>query len=118
MFLPEKGEKMTIKDRGLMKFRTVALQPGFISNLKKMHREQEYVKPPELDEQQLDYLNTKICESMEFTQQVTVTYFKNHASMKEDGYIHFFDEKRNEIRLISKKDTCVIIPLSKIIDVT
>lgn len=109
---------MSIRDRGLMKFRTVALQREFISNLRQMHREQEYIQPPELDEQQLDYLNTKIWESMEFTQQVKITYFKNHAILKVDGYIHFFDEKRNEIRLISTNDTCVNIPLYKIIDVT
>ena len=118
MFLLGKGDKMTIRDRGLMKFRTVALQPEFISNLKRMHREQDYVQSPELDEQQLDYLNTKICESMEYTQRITVTYFKSHAILKEDGCIHYFDEKRNEIRLISTKDTCVVIPLEKIIDIT
>lgn len=54
---------------------------------------------------------------MEFTQQVTVTYFKNHAILKVDGCIHFFDEKRSEIRLISTNDTCVNIPLNKIIDI-
>lgn len=83
-----------------------------------MHREQEYIQPPELDEHQLDYLITKICETMEYTQQVMLTYFKNHAILKVDGCIHFFDEKRNEIRLISSNDTCVNIPLYKIIDIT
>lgn len=109
---------MSIRDRGLMKFRTVALQPEFISNLRQMHREQEYAQPPELDEQQLDYLNTKICECMEFNQQVSVAYFKNHAISKEEGCIHFYDEKRNEIRLVSSKGTCINIPLNKIIDIT
>lgn len=110
---------MAIRDRGLMKFRTVALQPEFISNLKQMHREQEYVEQPELDEQQFEHLNMKICEAMEFTEEITVTYHKVHSILKDTGHIHYFDVQKNEIRLVTKSEgECLCIPLVSIIDIS
>lgn len=107
---------MAIRDRGLMKFRTVALQPEFISNLNQMHKEQEYVQQPELDEQQMEYLNMKICEAMEFNEEVTVTYHEKHSILKGDGHIHYFDDKKSEIRLVTTEGKCLYIPLKSIID--
>jgi hypothetical protein len=68
-FLQE-DDKNAIRDRGVDENRTIALQPEFITNFYQMHREQEYIQPPELDEHQLDYLITKICESMDFNQKL------------------------------------------------
>lgn len=107
---------MAIRDRGLMKFRTVALQPEFISNLKQMHGEQEYVQQPELDEQQLEHLNMKICEAMEFNTEITVTYHKTHSILKGTGHIHYFDGQKNEIRLVTNTGNCLYIPLLSVID--
>jgi DNA-directed RNA polymerase specialized sigma subunit len=111
------GLSLMIKDRSLIKFRTVALQPGLLSNIRRYYEEQEYIQKPELDEQQLEYLNGAICESMEHRSDVTITYYnKNHLEMIL-GKIHHFDEMKRLIGVIDKFDECQLINIGDIINI-
>lgn len=106
-----------IKDRGLMKFRMVALQPGLLSNIRRYYDEQEYIKKPELDEQQLEYLNETICECMEHHTEVTITFFNENRLEMILGTIHHFDEIRRLLRVIDKFNEYQFIKLNDIINI-
>lgn len=84
---------MAIRDRGIMKFRMVEFQPEFVHNLRQQHKEQDIILKPTLDEQQLEYLNQAICESMEFHKEVSITHYTGTKSEYLKGFIHYFDEK-------------------------
>jgi hypothetical protein len=107
---------MTIKDRGLKKFRTAAFQPGLISQIKQLYLEQEYVKKPKLDEQYLDYLDDKICECIEFNLDVTVTYYYRHSYELIIGKLHYYDQQKNTIRVVDKFGDWLSIKIEDIID--
>lgn len=106
-----------INDRGLKKFRTVALQPGLLSNIRRYYEEQEYIQKPELDEQQLEYLNETICESMENHSEVTITFFNKNRLEMILGTIHHFDEIRRILRVIDKFNDYQLIKLDDIINI-
>lgn len=115
--LLKKGLKMTLRDRGLKKFRTVALQPEFVSSLRQLHKEQEYIEKPFLDEQLLEYFNQIISDSMEFPKELTVTYYNNHRYEIIIGRIHYFDEKKRVIRIVDKFGDWQEIRIDCIIDI-
>lgn len=108
---------MTLKDRGLMKFRTVALQPEFISNLRNLQKEQDYVKKPEIDEQQLEYFDQIIHEKMEFNDTVSITHFKDHRYEITIGKIHYYAPLEKTIRIVDNFNSWFRIKLENIIDI-
>ena len=100
-----------------MKFRTVALQPELISSLKQLNKELAYIAKPILDEQQVEYLNQNLCNSMEYNSDVTVTYYQNHDIKLLLGNIHHFDDIKNTISVVDKFDEFFVIELDNIIDI-
>lgn len=108
---------MGIKDRGLKKFRMVAMQPGLFSGIKMLQEEQKYVSMPTLDEQQLEHLDQTICDAMEFNNEVSITYYKNHRYELIVGHIHYFDSVKNCIRVVDKFQEWSEIKIPFIIDI-
>ncbi|MEI2357881.1 YolD-like family protein [Mesobacillus zeae] len=108
---------MGIKDRGLKKFRMVSMQPELISSFKDFYKEQEYTCKPELDEQQLDYLNHAICDSMECTKEVSITYFREHRYELVIGHIHYFNTQTQSIRVVDKFNEWLEIKIVDILDI-
>lgn len=108
---------MAIRDRGIMKFRIVGFQPEFVNNLRQQHKEQELIPKPTLDEQHLEYLNQAICESMEFHKEVTIKHYSETKSEYLKGFIHYFDEKKLTLKIVSCSNQNHTIQCSDFIDI-
>lgn len=91
-----------LEDRGLMKFRPVAFMPEQIASIKQLYKEQDDVKMPELDKQQLENLNLMVCEAMEYNLVATVTFYKKARYEITKGMIHYLNERSNYIRVVDK----------------
>ncbi|WP_244671259.1 YolD-like family protein (plasmid) [Cytobacillus firmus] len=108
---------MAIRDRGIMKFRMVGFQPEFVHNLRQQHKEKEIIPKPTLDEQQLEYFNQVICESMESHKEVTITYYSGAKSEYLKGFIHYFDEKKFTLKIVCCSNNNHTIQCRDIIDI-
>ncbi len=93
---------MTLKDRGLNKWRPAFMTPE-LSRLHKRAAQDYYAEPkPEIDEQQMDHINKIVCESMEYSQRVVITFFQNRKSQLTIGKIHNFDDFKGSIAIVDQ----------------
>ncbi|MFS1518473.1 YolD-like family protein [Bacillus sp. SCS-151] len=72
---------------------------------------------PVLDAHEIEEINNTILESMEFTQEVTVTYFEDGAFKPCMGHIHFVDHLNKHIRVVDKFEEIHRIKFEDIINV-
>ncbi|MFS1519493.1 YolD-like family protein [Bacillus sp. SCS-151] len=70
-----------------------------------------------LDEHEIEEINTIILETMEFTQEVTMTYFEDGAFKPCMGYIHFVDQLNKHIRVMDKFEEVHRIKFEDIINI-
>lgn len=106
-----------IRDRGLTKWAEAFKFPErgkmeknyFLSDLK--------VKKPELDEQQIEEINVKIAESMEFNQELVFYYFINGEIRYIVGKVHYVDTNKREFRIIDEYGHLNKIKFDEIVDV-
>lgn len=61
--------------------------------------EKRKVSKPILDEQELAVMDETICEAMEFTYILDVTYFHNGLFESCTGYINFYDQNNHVLWL-------------------
>lgn len=108
---------MSLRDRGIKKFHTALMPPELVSMLKKLEKEQDFVSPPVLDEQQMEQFHYTICESMEYTFEVAITYYKNKSYNLVIGLIHYLNVNKMTIKIVDKFGECEEIEISSIIDV-
>ncbi|MFS1515092.1 YolD-like family protein [Bacillus sp. SCS-151] len=75
------------------------------------------VQKPDLDEHEIEEINSTVLEAFEFTQEATVTYFEGGTFKPCIREIHFRDQINKHIRVIDKFDEIHIIKFDDIINV-
>ncbi|MFS0882541.1 YolD-like family protein [Metabacillus niabensis] len=105
-----------IRDRGTMKW-TAFMMPEHVKSLKDFDLGLNKVQKPELDDNQLEEINTIICEAMEYNKEVVFTYYDKGDIKLYVGQIHFIDNIRNEIRLIDNHKDVFIIKFEDVLRV-
>lgn len=73
--------------------------PEHVEQLRKQRKEDEKVKKPVLDEQQLEEMNIALGEAMEYKAEVTVSYFKSGSIYDFVGVIDSANPTTKEIKL-------------------
>ncbi|MDX8367148.1 YolD-like family protein [Cytobacillus sp. IB215665] len=106
-----------MKDRGIMKWMPAFIQPEHMKMMKKAQADYYKVQQPVLDEHEIEEINSTILEAMEFTQEMTVTYFENGAFKPCMGHIHFVDQLNKHIRVMDKFEEVHRIKFEDIINV-
>ncbi|MGY3717049.1 YolD-like family protein [Sutcliffiella cohnii] len=104
-----------IKDRGTIKW-TAMMLPEHVKMIRNLAIEDEYVTKPELDEQQLELLNEKIGEAMEFGSEVTIHYFEDHEIKSIVGNIHYADPVKRRLHVVTGEEV-VYLKLDGVINI-
>lgn len=91
--------------------------PEHVKMLKQLIKEEDYVAKPELDEQQLELLQDKIDEAMEFASVITVSYHEDHANKSIVGRICRLDIERRHLYMMDKAEKITRISLEDILDI-
>ncbi|WP_214482919.1 YolD-like family protein [Bacillus sp. SM2101] len=106
-----------MKDRGIMKWMPAFIQPEHMKMMKIAQADYYKVKKPELDEHEIEEINNTILEAMEFTQEVTVTYFEDGSFKPCMGHINFVDQLNKHIRIIDNFEDVHRIKFEDIISI-
>ncbi|MDX8365164.1 YolD-like family protein [Cytobacillus sp. IB215665] len=106
-----------MKDRGIMKWMPAFIQPEQMKMMKEAQADYYKLEKPVLDEHEIEEINSTILEAIEFTQEVTVTYFENGSFKPCMGYIHFLDQYNKHIRVMDKFEEVHRIKFEDIINV-
>ncbi|MGM7684687.1 YolD-like family protein [Cytobacillus sp. Hm23] len=106
-----------LKDRGIMKWMPVFIQTEHMKMMKEAKADYYKLKKPVLDEHEIEEINNTTIEAMEFTQEVTVTYFEDGAFKPCMGYVHFLDQLNKHIRVMDKFEDVHRIKFENIINV-
>jgi YolD-like protein len=107
---------VSIRDRGNKKWTSLML-PEHVEQLRDFFDVEYYkVEKPVLDEQQLEEMNDKINEAMEYTLQVCFRVYKNGQCVEVIGYIHYVDPINQTIYVINKTETRIKLKIEDVID--
>ncbi|PLS19227.1 YolD-like family protein [Bacillus sp. M6-12] len=80
---------MTIRDRGTKKWTSLMLTEH-VEQLRDYFEDEYYrVEKPEIDEQQLEEMNDKIHEAIEFHYKIHVTHYQKGHYQDIKGHIHY-----------------------------
>ncbi|PAD67132.1 hypothetical protein CHH83_20605 [Bacillus sp. 7586-K] len=105
-----------IRDRGTKKW-TAFMMPEHVKNLRDFDISLNKVEKPELDEGQLEEINSIICEAMEYNKEVVFTYYEKGDIKLYIGFVHYVDTIRNEVRLKDIHDDVFIIKFEDVLRV-
>lgn len=72
--------------------------------LREFYKEQHFKTKPELDEQELEMLNEKLWNAMEWDSEVNVIYFKNHDTHELHGKISKVDPLEGKINMLNQDE--------------
>jgi YolD-like protein len=108
--------KMTIRDRGNIKWTSMML-PEHVKELRKYINEDYYNIPePTLDEQQLEEINSLILEAMELNFPLSFTIYKDKKLNEVHGHIHYIDHVKQEFRIYDTENTLHSLKMTSIKD--
>lgn len=94
---------MSIRDRGTKKWTSLML-PEHVKQLRDFFEDEYYkVDKPVLDEQQLEEMNEKIQEAMEYQSLLKFTYYKNGHMKELKGYIHNAHPTEKTLYIVNKE---------------
>jgi hypothetical protein len=105
-----------IRDRGRIKWVSMML-PEHIKLLRDWVKEDQYEERKEMDEQQLELMNTTLSEAIEFDQSVTITHYRKGNYEIVIGKIHYWDEMAQKLHIIDHFEEVHRIPITAIADI-
>ncbi|MBO1515071.1 YolD-like family protein [Metabacillus bambusae] len=91
---------IVIKDRGSIKW-TAMMLPEHVKLLREYNESLDKVEMPTLDEDQLEEINQKIYEAMEYNKELVFTYFDRGDIKLFIGHVHFIDGLKKELRIFN-----------------
>lgn len=91
---------MAIRDRGNIKWTSMML-PEHVKLLRDWAKEDAFEKQPELDEQKLEQMNEVICDAMAYGSELSITYFDQTRHYTIRGLIHYVDEIKQKLRIVT-----------------
>ncbi|WP_241840577.1 YolD-like family protein [Fictibacillus sp. S7] len=72
---------------------------------------------PELDEQQLEFMEETICQAMFENSALCFTYFRDEDFHLLIGKVHYVDTFRRELRIVDFHGEIVKVKLADLVDV-
>lgn len=105
-----------IRDRGNIKWTSMML-PEHVKLLRDWAKEEYFMTKPELDEQELEELNERICMAMEENREMKFTVHENGSLCTYKGRIHYADPLEKTIRIIDQIGKRQNIKLGSIIKI-
>ncbi len=85
-----------IRDRGCIKWVSMML-PEHVQSLKNALIDEERVKQPLLDEQEISEIEILICEAMEFNTLITFKIYNNGFTQLITGTTHYINHLKSQI---------------------
>ncbi|WP_078545910.1 YolD-like family protein [Litchfieldia alkalitelluris] len=104
-----------IRDRGAIKWTSMML-PEHVKLLRDWAAEDLHQQKPELDEQQLEEMNSLMCEAMETGNQLIITYYEQNRHKLLIGTVHHYDEFTQKLHVIDKFNDPHYIAVNQLID--
>ncbi|WP_028393917.1 YolD-like family protein [Bacillus cihuensis] len=109
---------MAIIDRGVhKKWQPAFMTPELLQAFEGADREYYAEVKPELDEQQFEYMNQVICQSMKQTSLVAITYFRDQRKYITVGLIQYFNEISKTIKILTPLEKIDSVMLEDILDI-
>ncbi|AXI09308.1 YolD-like family protein [Oceanobacillus sp. 143] len=102
------------KDRGTIKWSSLML-PEHVELLKELWKEDEKVRKPLLDPQQIEIIHNDLMDAYHSERSVTISFYQNVAVSHLSGVITKLDQYRNSIILQTDDNERHIIPFQQII---
>ncbi|MFC4324080.1 YolD-like family protein [Litchfieldia salsa] len=104
-----------IRDRGAIKWTSMML-PEHVKLLRDWAKEDLDQQKPDLDEQQLEAMNSLLFEAMEAGKQLVITYYENRRHKLLIGKMHHYDEFNQKLHLVDKFGEPHYIGASQLVD--
>ncbi|WP_423410260.1 YolD-like family protein [Heyndrickxia sp. MSNUG] len=106
---------MKIRDRGKIKWLGALFAPEHRSMLRELARDEMRKAKPILDEYEIEELENRICEAMEFTLPVVISKWDDGFTYEERGHVHYLDPIRKEVRIVSEDGAVLRIKFNDIV---
>ncbi len=90
------GDGHMIRDRGTIKW-TAMMLPEHVQSLKDVLVDEQRIKQPILDEQEIEEIEIIICEAMEYNTPVTFKVFNNGFVESITGTTHYINQLKSQI---------------------
>jgi hypothetical protein len=108
---------MRIRDRGKVKWLGALFAPEHRTMLRELARDELRQARPLLDEYEIEELENRICEAMEFTYPVIISKWEDGFTCEERGHVHYLDPIRKEVRIVSEDGAVIRINFADIVAV-
>ncbi|RDI41248.1 YolD-like family protein [Falsibacillus pallidus] len=105
-----------IRDRGRIKWTSMML-PEHVKMLRDWAKEDTFKEKIELDEQQLEELNSIAAEAMEERRQVAITHYASRQYELFIGFIHYFDPLQQRLHTVDQFDHPEYLLMENIVDI-
>lgn len=108
---------MRIRDRGKIKWVGAMFAPEHRTMLRELARDELRQARPILDEYEIEELENRICEAMEFNYPVVISKWDDGFTYEEKGHVHYLDSIRKEVRIVSEDGAVIRIKFTDIVAV-
>lgn len=106
---------MVIKDRGNIKWTSLML-PEHVKLLRDWANEDESIRKPMLDEQELDQMNSLIQTAMTSGQRLVFTYYEEQGCKLLVGTPRSYQESAQRLKVTDEFQNSHWLPISAIVD--
>jgi hypothetical protein len=104
-----------LRDRGNIKWTSLML-PDHVSMLKRELHDSKKVKKPILDEQQIEDMENRICDSMEHIYPLLITVYDEGFFREIEGYVHCINPYNKQLHVKDLKGDTNFIKFMDIVD--
>lgn len=108
---------MKIRNRGKLKWASAIFAPEHRSMLRELTRDEMRQAKLILDEYEIESIEKRICEAMEFTHPVVILKWEDGFTYEERGHVHYLDPIRKEVRIVSEDGFMLRIKFADIVAV-
>lgn len=108
---------MRIRDRGKVKWLGALFAPEHRGMLRELARDELRQAKPILDEYEIEELENRLCEAMEFTRLVVISKWEDGFTYEEKGFVHYLDPIGKEVRMKSADGAVMRIKFAEIVAV-
>jgi hypothetical protein len=109
--------EMKIRDRGMLKFLPAHFAPEQRAMLRELARDELRQPKPLLDEYEIEELESRICDAMEYTIPVKISKWADGFIYEEQGFVHYLDPIRKEVRVVTEEGAALHIKFADIVKV-
>lgn len=109
---------MQIRDRGKIKWLGALFAPEHRALLRELARDELRQAKPILDEYEIEELENRICEAMEFNNPVIISKWSDGFTYEEIGCVHYLDGIGKEVRIVSEDGAVIRIKFADIVAVS